>query len=230
MLKLHITNKNYSSWSLRPWVLMRAAEIPFTEELHPFPASGAGELFRQFAPNSKVPCLDDQGLVIWDSLAITEYLAESYPHIWPQDKTARAWARSACAEMHSGFSALRTQCGMSCGHRIAMHQVDTDLERDLTRIDELWCDGLKRFNGPYLAGAAFSAADAFFAPVALRIQTYNLPLSNAARIYQQHLLQHKAVQAWYDAALQETWREPAHEQEVLSTGKLLADLRIPFGS
>jgi glutathione S-transferase len=225
MLKLHITNKNYSSWSLRLWALMRALDIPFTEERHVFPASGAGELFRQFAPNGKVPCLEDQGLIVWESLAITEYLAESYPQVWPQDKIARAWARSACAEMHAGFSALRNQCGMSCGHRIEMGQLGEDLRHEIARIDELWCDGLNRFGGPWLTGAQFTAADAFYAPVAFRVQTYGLPLSAKAKNYHQQLLQHQAITEWYTAALAETWREPAHDQEVLSAGKLLADLR-----
>ena len=225
MLKLHITNKNYSSWSLRPWALMRALSIPFSEVLHVFPAQGARELFREFAPNGRVPCLEHEGRVIWDSLAIVEYLAEVYPQVWPADKTARAWARSACAEMHSGFSALRSQCGMSCGHRIAMSAINTELQQDLTRIDELWCDGLARFGGDYLAGSEFCAVDAFFAPVALRVQTYHLPLSESARSYQQRLLAHPAVAAWYQAGLAEIWREPAHDQEVLAAGELLADLR-----
>ena len=112
--KLYIANKNYSSWSLRPWLLMTELGIDFEEILTPFEVSNHAN-FSRFSPNAKVPCLHDGGLVIWDSLAIIEYLAESHPQVWPKATAARAWARSASAEMHSGFSALRNQCSMSCG-------------------------------------------------------------------------------------------------------------------
>lgn len=225
MYRLHITNKNYSSWSLRPWLLMKVLDIPFTEELHPFPEYGAADLFRQFAPNGKVPCLNDGDTVVWDSLAITEYLAEVHPYIWPATRTARAWARCAVAEMHSGFMALRNQCSMSCGVRVALHEKPPALLRDLQRIDELWCEGIKTFGGPFLAGESFTAADAFFAPVVFRAQTYDLPLSPSAAKYRDHILQLPAMREWYAAALQEKWREPAHEREILDSGQLTADLR-----
>ncbi len=123
MYTLHIANKNYSSWSLRPWLVLSAFNIPFEEKIHPFPENGVWDLYRTFSPSGKVPCLQDGDLIVWDSLAIIEYLAEQHPHLWPSDKTARAWARCAAAEMHSGFQTLRNNCGMSCGMRIQLQQI-----------------------------------------------------------------------------------------------------------
>lgn len=225
MYRLHIANKNYSSWSLRPWLVLTAFNIPFEEIIHPFPENGVWDLYRTFSPSGKVPCLQDADLVVWDSLAIIEYLAEQHPHLWPSDKTARAWARCAVAEMHSGFQTLRNNCGMSCGVRIQMQQISPALQKDISRIDELWSQGLATFGGPFLAGDTFSAVDAFFAPVVFRAQTYQLPMSISASNYMETILALPAMRAWYEAALLETWREPAHEQEVLDAGKLLADLR-----
>lgn len=225
MYTLHIANKNYSSWSLRPWLVLSTFNIPFEEKIHPFPENGVWDLYRTFSPSGKVPCLQDGELVVWDSLAIIEYLAEQHPHIWPSDKTARAWARCAAAEMHSGFQTLRNNCGMSCGMRIQLQQITPALQKDISRIDELWNEGLVKFGGPFLAGEKFSAVDAFFAPVVFRAQTYQLPMSTSASNYMETILALPAMRAWYDAALLETWREPAHEQEVMDAGKLLADLR-----
>lgn len=227
MYQLHITNKNYSSWSLRPWLLMRQLGIAFTEHMHPFPESGVWETFRRFSPNGRVPCLVDDNQVVWDSLAITEYLAEADPHVWPETRAARAWARCAAAEMHSGFSALRSHCGMSCGVRIAMNQTPPAVTRDIARIDELWCEGLRLFQGPFLAGQRFSAVDAFFAPVAFRAQTYGFALSDAAAAYRDRLLAEPVMVEWYQTALAEVWREPAHEAEVAAAGKVVADYRAP---
>jgi len=127
-----------------------------------------------FANRRKVPCLIDGETVVWDSLAITEYLAERSPAVWPFDVTARTWARCAVAEMHSGFQVLRECCTMNCGLRIQIASPSPALAKDLTRLNALWLEGLTRFGGPYLAGPAFTAVDAFFAPVAFRIQTYGL--------------------------------------------------------
>lgn len=221
---LYIANKNYSSWSLRPWLLMTELGIPFDEKLIPFEESNHAN-FSAFAPNAKVPCLHDGDTVVWDSLAIIEYLAEQHPAVWPSGRSARAWARSAMAEMHSGFSALRGQCSMNCGLRLRLHGIDAALQADLDRLNELWRDGLQRFGGPFLAGADFSAADAYFAPVAFRIQSYALPVSRAAQDYAQRLLALDGMQAWYSAALAEPWRETGHEQDILQRAELLADLR-----
>jgi glutathione S-transferase len=176
MYTLYIANKNYSSWSLRPWVLMQENAIAFTETLIPFSENSSWETFCSFAPNGKVPCLHHNDLIIWDSLAIAEYLAENHSGIWPIDPTARAWARSAAAEMHSGFNTIRQICGMSCGLRIQLHQIVPELQKDLDRLNELWKEGLEKFGGPFLTGSEFTAVDAFFCPVAFRAQTYNLSL------------------------------------------------------
>lgn len=225
MYTLHIANKNYSSWSLRPWVLMRALGISFQEVVHPFTESGNWENFRMFSPSGKVPCLTHGSNTLWDSLAITEYLAEEYSQVWPKDKAARAWARCATAEMHSGFQALRNNCSMNCGVRVELFNTSEALQKDIRRIDELWCEGLQQFGGPFLAGNRFSAVDAFFAPVAFRIQTYGLVLSPKATDYWQLLVKEDAMQEWYKSALRETWREPSHEADITAAGKLIHDFR-----
>lgn len=229
MFDLYIANKNYSSWSLRPWVLMKALEIPFNEHLMPF-EGGFGEsyaTFTRFSPSGLVPCLVDveSEVAVWDSLAIVEYLAEEHANVWPQEKAARAWARCASAEMHSGFGALRDECSMNCGVRVALHDFSAGLKNNLARLDTLWQEGLERFGGPFLAGEQFTAVDAFYAPVAFRVQTFNLPLSEASLAYVQRLLALPAMDAWYQAALAETWREPMHEQETLKNAALLTDYR-----
>ena len=225
MLELYIGNKNYSSWSLRPWVLLKALGIPFTEQLKPFVAGGSQATFRSFSPTGRVPVLHDGAARVWDSLGITEYLAERYPQVWPADAAARAWARCAAAEMHSGFGALRSRCTMNCGMRIRLPGIPADLAADLARLDELWNEGLARFGGPFLAGAEFTAADAFYAPVVFRVLTYSLPLGGAAPRYIEHMLALPAMKAWYAAALAETFREINHEADLKMAGTILEDLR-----
>ncbi|MCK7597034.1 glutathione S-transferase family protein [Microbulbifer sp. CAU 1566] len=225
MYQLFIGNKNYSSWSLRPWLLATQLQIPFEEQLVPFDEGGSWQKFRKFSPTGLVPCLVDGEVTVWDSLAIAEYLYETYPAVWPQDKTARAWARSAAAEMHAGFFALRNQCSMNCGVTISLHQVDSALQKDLDRLNELWRQGLDRFGGPYLAGEAFTAVDAFFAPVAIRLQGYQLALSETAMEYCQRLLDLPAMQSWIRAALVEPWRETEHELELQAFGAIVEDRR-----
>jgi len=222
---LYIGNKNYSSWSLRAWVLMRQLNIPFREVLVPFGGAQNPDAFRAFSPTGKVPCLVDGTTTVWDSLAITEYLAERRAGVWPSDPVARAWARSAAAEMHSGFQALRNTCGMNCGFRVRLHSIDAALKRDLDRIEQLWAEGLGRSGGPFLSGTSFCAADAFFAPVAFRIQTYAPPLAAGSQRYATHLLGLPAMQQWYAAALTESWRDPEHEEEVRAVGTWTQDLR-----
>ncbi len=225
MYALYIANKNYSSWSLRPWSLLRTLDIPFEENYVPFGTGSNWQKFRQFSPTGKVPCLVDESTVVWDSLAIVEYVAEGHPVCWPADRLARAWARSASAEMHSAFVALRNECSMSVGVRIRLHARSDALRRDLERIEELWAEGLSRFGGPFLAGAAFTAADAFFVPVAFRVRTYGLALGAPAASYAQRLLDLPSTRAWERDAVQESWREFAHEQEILASGTLLEDHR-----
>lgn len=225
MRELYIANKNYSSWSLRPWVLMHQLNIPFIEQLVPFSQQGNFEKFRTFSPSGKVPCLVQKDIVVWDSLAIAEYLYETYPAVWPKDAKARAFARCAAAEMHSGFSTLRNTCGMSCGHRVKLHQLTPALLLDIDRLSELFEQGIRHFGGPFLAGKAFCAADAFFAPVAFRMQSYGLPFSKVATSYLQHLLALPAMQDWYKQALAEPWVDQAHDDEIAAAGQIIADQR-----
>lgn len=221
MYRLYIGNKNYSSWSLRPWVLMRELRIGFEERLVPF---GTGA-FDTFSPSGKVPCLADGELLLWDSMGIAEYLAEAHPAVWPSDRTARAWARCAAAEMHSGFSALREYCTMNCGIRVRIEQERPELAADIARIAGLWREGLSRFGGPWLAGADFTAVDAFFAPVAFRFQTYGIALDADCAGYVDRLLGLPAMQDWYSAALAEPYRDPPHEEEAMRAGTIVQDLR-----
>lgn len=221
MYILHIANKNYSSWSLRPWALLRAKGIPSEERLHRL----GSEAFKAFSPSGKVPCLVDGATVVWESLAIVEYLAERHAGIWPGDSQARSWARCACAEMHSGFSALRNQHGMNVGVRVAVAQRPTAVEADIARIVELWRQGLQRFGGPWLAGAEFGAVDAFFAPVAYRFRTYGVAPTGAAGDYLACLLAHPAMLEWEAAALAEDFREAGHEAELATAGRVIADFR-----
>jgi glutathione S-transferase len=228
MYQLFIANKNYSSWSLRPWVLMRELGIRFEEQFRPFVPGGSQAAFRAFSPTGKVPCLHDGATVVWDSLAIAEYLAERHAGVWPAGAEPRAWARSAAAEMHSGFGALRNHCSMCCGIRVRLNSpLPGALVADCERLDELWGAGLRQFGGPFLAGAAFSAVDACFAPVAFRVQTYGLELGAASAAYVQRLLALPAMRAWYQDALVETWREPGHEAGISQGGAIVADLRTP---
>lgn len=219
---LHIANKNYSSWSLRPWVLMRELAIPFDERLTPF---GDPTALRAFSPTGKVPCLVDGEVTVWDSLAIAEYLAERRPDVWPHERVARAWARCAAAEMHSGFASLRATCGMNVGVRVRIDPFPQGVIDDCARLDALFADGLARFGGPFLAGARFTAVDAFFCPVAFRAQTYAPPLSALGGGYLDALLALPSMRAWQTAALVETWRDPPHEEELRRVGTITADLR-----
>lgn len=221
MYVLYIANKAYSSWSLRPWLLMRQLGIGFEEKLVPF---GQGS-FKSFSPSGKVPCLSDDGRTVWDSLAISEYLAERHDGVWPMDQGARAWARCAAAEMHSGFQELRTRCNMNLGVRIQVDEVPPPLAADIARIEELWQEGLATFAGPFLAGEAFGAVDAFFAPVAYRFLIYGIRLSEASSGYAERLRGLEPMQAWYEAALAEPWRRPDYEEQSRQAGRFIEDLR-----
>jgi glutathione S-transferase len=226
MYVLHIANKNYSSWSLRAWMLLTELGIPFEERQHIFPSDGPSyPEFRRFSPTGFVPVLDDGDIKVWDSLAIALHVAEAHPDVWPADRTARAWARSAAAEMHSGFGRLRDSCGMNVGIRARTPEITAGLKDDLARLDELWGDGLDRFGGPFLAGAKFTAVDAFFCPIAFRVQSYNLPLAERSRTYVQRLLALPGMQSWAKAGIAETSREPKHEAETTLAHEVIEDLR-----
>jgi len=222
---LYTANRNYSSWSLRPWVLMRALGIAFEDRLVPFGEHDNAALFRSFAPNGKVPCLHDGGTVVWDSLAIIEYLAERHRGVWPAEASARAWARCASAEMHSGFLSLRNTCPMSVGVRADLNAVPPALQADINRIGELFAQGIDRFGGPWLAGDAFSAVDAFFAPVAFRVRGFGLDIGDKGRAWVGQMLGHLAMLEWENAALSETWRDAAHEDEIAAVARITADYR-----
>ena len=213
MLKLYIGNKNYSSWSMRPWVLLTQAQIPFDEVMVRFDAFSADSRFKQrlgpISPAGKVPVLVDNDFPVWDTLAIAEYVAEKFPdrQLWPQDTQARARARSVSAEMHSGFQNLRGACMMNIEadlrHAGALIWRDNPgVRSDVTRIVEMWSELLDTHKGPLLFGA-FSIADAMFAPVVMRLTRYGLPVPPQIEAYMQRVQALPGVAAWVEQAMQE---------------------------
>lgn len=213
MLKLYIGNKNYSSWSMRPWVLLRQAGIPFEEVLVRFDSFASGSKFKEVVgplnPQGKVPVLVDGDLTVWDSLAICEYAAERFPdrQLWPKDPKARARARSVCAEMHAGFAALRSHCPMnieaSLPHIGALVWRDQPAVRaDVQRIVGMWTELLEQHGGPMLFGG-FSVADAYFAPVCSRLRNYALPVPGHITDYIRRVYALPGVQVWVEEALAE---------------------------
>ena len=213
MLTLYIGNKNYSSWSMRPWVLMKQAGLPFEERKVRFDGFEAGSEFKQAVlqvnPSGRVPVLVDDGFAVWDSLAIAEYLAEKFPDraLWPRDAQQRARARSVCAEMHSGFGALRSHCGMNIeaalpevGKKVWTEQAG--VRADVERIVQIWSELLAQHKGPMLFGE-FGIADAFYAPVCMRLRSYGLPVPAQAAAYVERVCALPGVKAWMDDALAE---------------------------
>jgi glutathione S-transferase len=207
-LKLVIGNKNYSSWSMRPWLALRANNIPFEEIFIPL-YTGDEDKKRIFAFTSsgKVPALIDGDVTIWDSLAIIEYVAERFPQaeLWPDDRASRAHARSISAEMHSGFPALRNECGMNLHRPIGAIVLSGDAQADVARIQQIWTECRERYGklGPFLFGG-FGAADAMFAPVVHRFRTYAIPVSAEVQEYMQTMTALAAFREWTRAALAET--------------------------
>jgi len=224
MYVLITANRNYSSWSLRPWMLMRALGIAFEDQIEPFSNPINYDEFRSFSPTGQVPALLDEGRTVYDSLGITLYLADRHEGVWPTDPDARAWAQCAVTEMHSGFSALRNDCTMNVGVRVTPKPPSGALRLDVARIRELFAEGLSRFGGPFLAGDRFTAVDAFFAPVAFRIRTYGLDVG-AGQAWVDHMLALPAMQDWEQQALAESWREESHEAELMAAGAITADYR-----
>jgi glutathione S-transferase len=208
MLKLVIANKQYSSWSLRPWMVLRAFDIAFEEITIPLRQPDSKARLAAFSPSGKVPVLLDGDKTIWESLAIIEYLAERSPGkaIWPKDPAARAHARSSANEMHGGFMPLRQGCAMNLGARFKTPEMTDALQANVDRIAAIWAEARSKFgaDGPYLYGA-FSAADAMYAPVATRLDTYQIPVKPETRAYIDTILAHPDFTAWKAAALKEPW-------------------------
>lgn len=218
MLKLYIGNKNYSSWSMRPWVLLTQAGIAFEEVMVRFDSFGPESAFKgvinAVSPVGKVPALVDCGLaggdlVVWDTLAIAEYLAEQFPDhkLWPADVKARARARSICAEMHSGFAALRSACPMNIEASLPeigqlVWRDKSAVRADVARLVFMWRELLAAHGGPMLFGN-FSVADAYFAPVVMRLKGYALPVPDDIAAYMERVCALNSVKAWVDGALTE---------------------------
>lgn len=211
MMQLYIANKNYSSWSMRPWLVLKAFNIPFEEVMIPFPKERNTGTFKQevlaINPNGKVPALVQADVLVWDSLAICEYLAEQYADkkLWPLDLKLRSRARCITAEMHSGFATIRNLCGMNIRANLAekgteLWQESESLREDVARIEQIWSER------PHIDGflcGDFSIADAFYAPVVTRLKTYALPVSESTKVYMQNVLNHPAVKEWIEGALAE---------------------------
>ena len=225
MLKLITANRNYSSWSLRPWVLMQTLGIAFEDELVSFAGMNNYDEFRAFAPNGMVPVLVDGERTVWDSLGIVLYLADRHRGLWPEDEAAKAWAQCVTCEMHSGFSALRTDCTMNVGVRVKRKPDSPALKRDAARVAEIFEEGLSRFGGPFLAGPRFTAVDAFYAPVVFRIRSYDLPVGPLGREWVQRMLDLPAMREWERQALAEPYREVGHEEELAAAGSVIEDRR-----
>ena len=226
MYTLIIANKNYSSWSLRPWMLMSELNIPFHERLEPFGDVALVDGFKSFSPTGKVPCLVDGTRTIWDSFAIAEYLNERHKNVWPKDDDARAWGRSVSAEMHSSFQALRNSCPMNVSVKVVMNEPTAALRQDIARIDAIWSEGIKHFGGPFLCGKTYSAVDAFFSAVVFRWWSYGFELSAPATAYAKHILSLPNMRIWQQAGQAESWRDQAHEDETGDAGRIISDARV----
>ncbi len=207
-LKLVIGNKNYSSWSMRPWLALRANNIAFEEVFIPLYTGDADKRrILEVTPSGKVPALVDGDITVWDSLAIIEYLAERFPdaRLWPEDRASRAHARSISAEMHSGFMALRNECGMNLHRPIGAVPLSDDARANVARVQQIWSECRSRYgkSGPFLFGA-FSGADAMFAPVVHRFHTYAIEVTPVATDYMKAMMAQPAFQEWTRAGLAET--------------------------
>ena len=213
MFKLYIGNKNYSSWSMRPWVMLKQADIAFEEVMVRFDSFAVGSSFKKtvnaLTPTGKVPVLVDGDLAVWDTLAIAEYVAEQFPGkaLWPSEKNARARARSVCAEMHSGFTGLRSHCTMNIEASLAdtgalIWRDQAAVRTDVARLVAMWQELLSTHGGPLLFGH-FTIADAYFAPICMRLKTYALPLPASIAAYVARVCALPGVKAWIDAAVAE---------------------------
>lgn len=213
-LTLIIGNKNYSSWSLRPWLFLKFHGIAFNEIRIPLYREESKSEILKYSQAGKVPALLDGDLTIWDSLAILEYLAERFPETkgWPERIAVRAFARSLAAEMHSGFAALRSHCGMNCRRLPSSKELPEAVHRDIERISRIWQECRQRYgkDGPWLFGR-FTIADAMYAPVALRFHSYQLQTNENARAYVDTVLNNSAVREWFESGQRETEIIPEFE-------------------
>ncbi|MDE2385058.1 MAG: glutathione S-transferase family protein [Alphaproteobacteria bacterium] len=211
---LIIGNKNYSSWSLRPYMALAMAGIPFDEKLIHFGTPNFTAKVRRISATGLVPALQHGKLVVWDTLAILEYAAETWPgkNLWPKNKAARAMARALSAEMHAGFRTLRTLCPMNIRRTVKPVAMTAALKADVTRLEQAWAEARRLYGkgGPFLFGH-FSNADAMFAPVVSRLQTYAIPVSKPTRVYMDAILATPAFTKWKEAALKEKWIVPEDE-------------------
>ena len=211
-LTLVIGNKNYSSWSLRPWIAMKAAGIPFEEIVIPLYLPGSAEHILKYSPAGKVPILIDGDDTVWESLAILEHLADRFPaaRLWPDDRRARSLARAAASEMHAGFQPLRQHCTMNLWLPVKARPMPPEVIANMKRIETIWAECRARFGagakdgGPFLFGA-FGNADAMYAPVVARFHNYGLPVNPATRAYMNAVMALPAWREWYEAAMKETW-------------------------
>ena len=219
-LKIFLGNKNYSSWSLRPWLVLKHLAVPFDEQVVPLDQPSTAQEIRKFSPSGRVPVLVDDDNVIWDTLAICEYLNELFPDrkLWPTDARARATARSVSAEMHSGFAALRENLPMKFRESFPNTVLQPEVQAEIARIFQLWSDCRTRYaaTGPYLFGE-FSIADAMYAPVVSRFKTYGVPLEGTAAAYAEAIWKLPSIQEWLAAARAETFRMPRYETPSQST-------------
>jgi glutathione S-transferase len=211
-LRLILGNKNYSSWSFRPWLALRMAGIAFEETVLPIYTPGAREKILEYSPSGKVPVLIDGTVRVWESLAIIEYAAEKFPAsaLWPQQSDARAHARAVANEMHGGFLPLRRNCPMNMRRVPGAIELSPDVLANVARIDEIWTDCRARHGGPFLFGG-FGAADAMYAPVVSRLHTYGVAVGPIARAYMDAVMSLPAWAAWQAGAMEESWVLPEFE-------------------
>jgi len=225
-MKLVIGNKNYSSWSMRPWIGLKAAGIPFDEEVISLYVDGSKEQILKHSPGGKVPVLIEGDVHVWESLAILEYAADKFPNagLWPSDLTARAHARAISTEMHAGFAALREECGMNLWRPPAKKALSAAALADVARVQEIWTGCRERFGqgGPFLFGR-FTSADAMYAPVVARFATYAIDVNATAAAYMRAMTSLAAWQEWRRAALRETWVIPKFEADYPDVPRLPAE-------
>jgi glutathione S-transferase len=213
MLKIVLGNKKYSSWSLRPWLVLKQTGAPFEEVVVPLDMPDTAENIRRYSPSGRVPALIDGALTVWDSLAICEYLQEKFPQqpLWPKDAAERAHARSISSEMHSGFTNLRNDCAVKFLEQLPPGELRPETKAEIERIQSIWTECLRKYGGPFLFGQRFCIADAMYAPVVSRFRTYSIPVAGPVKAYCDAIWSLPALQEWLQAARAEKLRAKFHE-------------------